>query len=125
FAVSRRFDDYEVFVCDAWCQGPTLLQALRLAKRAGLASLEHNGPDYIHRLTEILKVCFADREQFFGDPRFVDVPLERLLSESYAKDCWERINLAHTAEAAGATIAPDPATEPDTSYVCAIDRWGN
>lgn len=124
-AVSRRFRDHEVFVCDAWCQGPILLQALRLAERAGLAGLKHNGPDYVHRLTEILKVCFADREQFFGDPRFVDVPIERLLSEAYADSCWDGIDPARAAEARKAPAAPDPTTEPDTSYVCVIDRWGN
>lgn len=124
-AISRRFGNCEVSVCDAWCQGPMLLQALRLAERAGLSNLEHNGTDYIHRLTEILKICFDDRERYYGDPRFIEVPLDRLLSESYADSCWEGIDPARAAQAEGQVARTDPGIEPDTSYVSVIDRWGN
>ena len=54
----------------------------------------HNSPDYLHTLTEALKLVFADRERYYGDPRFVDVPIDELISMEYA------------ARAAGAICAP-------------------
>ena len=45
----------------------------------------HNSLDYVHAVTEAMKLAFADRERYYGDPRFVDVPIERLLSDSYAR----------------------------------------
>src|SRR3546814_8537151 len=72
-----------VFTCGVWCQGPLLGQALRIVERDDLAALGHNSPAYIHLLTEALKLACADRERWYGDPRFVDVPLEHLLSTEY------------------------------------------
>ena len=69
----------------AWGQGPVLLQALSILRGFDLASLDPNGADFVHLVTEALKLGFADREAYYGDPDFCDVPLERLLSESYAK----------------------------------------
>ena len=51
-----------------------------------LADLGHNSADYIHIVTEVIKVALADREHYVGDPDFVDVPLKKLLSGKYAKD---------------------------------------
>ncbi len=64
----RRFGDLEVFTCGAWCQGPVLLQTLALLEGADLAGLGHNSADYVHRLAEALKLAFADREAYYGDP---------------------------------------------------------
>src|SRR5262252_8370447 len=82
----RRFGDLEVFTCGAWCQGPVLLQTLALLEGTDLASLGHNSADYIHRLTEALKLAFADREAYYGDPAVVEVPLATLISSEYAAD---------------------------------------
>ncbi len=71
----RRFGDLEVFTCGAWCQGPVLLQALALLEGTDLVGLGHNSADYIHRATEALKLAFADREAYYGDPAMVEVPL--------------------------------------------------
>lgn len=124
-AVERRFGAYSVHTCDAWCQGPTLLQVLKMVERSGLKDLPHNGADYIHLLTEIMKIAFRDRERFYGDPRFVDVPLQALLSDEYAAESVGGIDPGKAADARGASPAPDPGTEPDTSYVSVADRWGN
>jgi gamma-glutamyltranspeptidase / glutathione hydrolase len=64
----RRFGDLEVFTCGAWCQGPTLLQTLALLEGTDLGALGHNSADYIHTLTEALKLAFADREAYYTDP---------------------------------------------------------
>ena len=82
----RRFGDLEVFTCGAWCQGPVLLQTLALLEGTDLAGLGQNSPDYIHHLTEALKLAFADREAYYGDPAKVEVPLATLISSEYAAE---------------------------------------
>jgi len=67
-----------------WGQGPVLLQALALLRGFDITSLDPNGADFAHLVLEAAKLAFADREAYYGDPDFVDVPLETLLSETYA-----------------------------------------
>ena len=67
-----------------WSQGPMLLQTLRLLERTGIAAMDPLGADFVHTLVEALKLGFADREVFYGDPDAVDVPMETLLSAEYA-----------------------------------------
>ncbi len=141
----RRFGDLEVFTCGAWCQGPVLLQTLALLEGTDLAGLGHNSADYIHQLAEALKLAFADREAYYGDPAVAEVPLATLISEEYAAErrklirpdhAWPEMpppgnlggehgrGFGHFAPAPGNT-SPDPNPEPDTSYVCVADRHGN
>ncbi len=69
--------------CGPWTQGPCLLQTLRLLEEFDLRSMGHNRPDYIHVLVEAMKLALADRDTYYADPHFVDVPLQRLLSAEY------------------------------------------
>ena len=141
--VRARFHEYEMFTCGPWCQGPALAQVLTLLEGDDLKALGHNSPAYVHLLTEALKLVYADRERYYGDPEFVDVPMQALLSAEYAAARRRLID----AEAAypGMPLAGDPVsmngtgmpwmglTPPqpaavetlDTSYVCAVDRRGN
>src|SRR2546421_12724061 len=82
----RRFGDLEVFTCGAGCQGPVVLQTLALLEGTDLAGLGQNSPDYIHHLAEALKLAFADREAYYGDPAKVEVPLATLISSEYAAE---------------------------------------
>jgi gamma-glutamyltranspeptidase/glutathione hydrolase len=113
----------EVLGCGPWCQGPTLLQTLRLLEGFDLAAMGHNSADFIHTVVEALKLAFADRETHFGDPRFVDVPLARLLSDDYAAAQRQRIDMRRAA--ADIPAAGDPPRCPDTSYICVVDHDGN
>src|SRR6185436_88773 len=81
--VETTFGDIKVYGCGPWCQGPSLLQALNLLDAAELGKLGHNSTGYLHLITEAVKLAFADREAYFGDPRMVDVPMEALLSRDY------------------------------------------
>ena len=133
--VITRWRDFQVITCGPWCQGPMLAQALLMVERAGLDDLKHNEPAYIHLITEILKGAFADREYHYGDPLFVDVGLKTLLS---AKHIEKRVagidlkaampdmppNLYHNSEIPKAATTPSE-RDPDTSYLCVVDRWGN
>jgi gamma-glutamyltranspeptidase/glutathione hydrolase len=133
----RRFGDLEVFTCGAWCQGPVLLQTLALLEGTNLAGLGQNSPDYIHHLAEALKLAFADREAYYGDPAKVEVPLATLISSEYAAErrklirsdrAWPEMpppgELGRNGARFRASIG-DPNPEPDTSYVCVADRFGN
>jgi gamma-glutamyltranspeptidase / glutathione hydrolase len=136
-AVRRRWRGHEVIACGPWCQGPALLEALLLLERAGLDGLAHNGPDYLHLLAECVKAAMADREYHFGDPAFVEVPLERLLSDAHLEARLRGIRrdraLAGMPEPilGPGTATPEaadraaPMVEADTSYCCVVDRWGN
>src|SRR5579872_2609108 len=137
----RRFGDLDVFTCGAWCQGPVLLQTLALLEGIDLKALGHNSADYVHTLTEALKLAFADREAYYTDPATGDVPLATLISPEYAAERRKQIRpdrawpeLPPAGEVNGGREVgfgglresrPNPFPEPDTSYVCAVDRWGN
>jgi len=80
-------------VCKAgpWSQGPVQLQALALLEGFDLEAMGHLSGDYVHTVLECAKLAFADREAWYGDPAFTDVPLETLVSGSYASSsasCW-------------------------------------
>jgi gamma-glutamyltranspeptidase/glutathione hydrolase len=136
-AVRRMWRGHEVLTCGPWCQGPALLEALLLFERAGLDGLSHNSPDYLHLLTECVKAAMADREYHFGDPAFIDVPLDRLLSEAHLAARLREIDPARALAGMpgpllgpgtvlpGATEAAAPMVEADTSYCAVVDRWGN
>src|SRR5436190_1455092 len=66
-----------------WSQGPVLLQQLALLQGFDLDSLDPTGPDFVHIVTECAKLAYADREAWYGDPDFVDVPMATLLSPAY------------------------------------------
>ena len=138
--VSTRWRDWTILTCGPWCQGPLLAQALLTLEAAGLDGLEHNSAAYVHRVVEALKGVFADREHHYGDPAFVDVPLERLLSDEHARErrAPDRPATARRPElppplfgAAQPLPAPSESEaaprvgEGGTSYVCVVDRWGN
>lgn len=135
--VSTSFAGGRLLCCGPWCQGPTLAMTMNILKGYDLAEMAHNGADHLHLVVEAIKLVFADREHLFGDPRFVEVPVDRLLGESYA-DARRRAldpekaapglpppGLPAPARASFAVGAGDPPPPPDTSYVCVVDRWGN
>ena len=77
------YGPYRVFKPHAWTQGPVLLQMLALLKGFGLDRMQPSEPEFVHLWSECAKLAYADREAFYGDPLFVDVPMETLLSEAY------------------------------------------
>src|ERR1700738_3104824 len=74
---------YTVCKPGVWSQGPVMLQQLALLKGFELDGLDPAGPEFIHLQVECAKLAFADRDTFYGDPKFVDVPIEALLSGAY------------------------------------------
>lgn len=123
-AVGRPYQEWQVYTPDTWCQGPALLQTLAILDDFDLAQLGHNTADYIHVLAEALKLAFSDREAYYGDPRFVDVPLEYLLSNEHATELRGRIDMS-TALPSLATTRRPLMRRYDTTYICVVDRDGN
>jgi gamma-glutamyltranspeptidase / glutathione hydrolase len=82
--VSVDYRGCTVCKCGPWTQGPFLLQTLRLLEGTDVKALGQGSPDYVHQVTEAMKLALADRDIYYADPLFADVPLEQLLSKSYA-----------------------------------------
>jgi gamma-glutamyltranspeptidase / glutathione hydrolase len=78
-----NYGGLDVLKCGPWTQGPVFLQQLALLRGFDLRAMGHNSAEYLHTLMEVAKLAFADREAYYGDPKFDDVPLETLLSPSY------------------------------------------
>ncbi len=74
---------YTVCKCGPWSQGPVMLQQLALMKQFNLGRIDPASADFIHTLVECSKLAYADRDTFYGDPDFVEVPLATLLSDAY------------------------------------------
>jgi gamma-glutamyltranspeptidase/glutathione hydrolase len=137
--VRIRWRDMEVITCGPWCQGPVVAHTLLMAERAGLDGLDWDSPDYAHLMIELLKGAFADREYRYGDPRFVDVGLDELLSDPHIGARVAAVDRRQATpglpdpigDEPAAALLPEPAdaelSRPalDTSYVCVVDRWGN
>jgi len=133
-------------------QGPSLLQTLNILENFDLKAMGHNSADYLHLVTEAMKMAYADRDSYYADPDFVKVPAKGLLSKEYGKVRAGQINMARAeaAEVAGDPLAFDPdvkawpywiagkgpagsAPRPedddpslkDTTHIAVIDKDGN
>jgi gamma-glutamyltranspeptidase/glutathione hydrolase len=69
-----------------WGQGPVFLQTLSILKGFDLAAMDPAGADFVHTVVEAMKLAFADREVYYGDPNFSEIPIAHLLSETYAAE---------------------------------------
>ncbi|MGO7332925.1 gamma-glutamyltransferase family protein [Rhizobium leguminosarum] len=69
-----------------WGQGPVFLQTLSILKGFDLAAMDPAGADFVHTVVEAMKLAFADREVYYGDPDFSEIPIAHLLSETYAAE---------------------------------------
>ncbi|MDR3683038.1 MAG: gamma-glutamyltransferase, partial [Geothrix sp.] len=77
------YQGHRLLKCGPWSQGPTFLQLLALLDGIDLAAMDPFGAEFAHTLVEAFKLVFADREAYYGDPDFVQVPLGTLLSRAY------------------------------------------
>lgn len=100
-------------------QGIIVLLALGIMRQFDVRSLGLGSADLIHLQIEALKLAFADRLRWLGDPALVDVPVGMLLSEEHAREQAARIDPARAR-----SVAPPPQRQPDTTYLCAADERG-
>ncbi len=106
---------YTVYKHGFGSQGPVLLQALNILENFDLRGMGYASADYLHTVTEALKLAYADRDSFYADPAFVQTPAEGLLSKAYAK---ERAALIDPKKASTSFIAGDP-----TKFDSKVKEW--
>jgi len=133
--VSVEYRGYTVCKCNTWTQGPYLCQCLRLLEGFDLKGMEHLSTDYIHVVVESMKLALADRDEYYGDPLFADVPLEELFSDEYTEIRRKLIDMHKASKyfRPGDPYKMKPLKEisilqpgPGGTTTCVVaDRWGN
>ncbi|NOG71058.1 gamma-glutamyltransferase family protein [Roseicella sp. DB1501] len=153
--VTHDYRGHTVLKCGPWSQGPTMLQTLALLEGFDIAGMDPVGAEFAHTVIEAMKLAYADREAFYGDPDFVDVPMTALLAPGYtaerrrligrgANNDWRpgspggiaprtdypgALRRAREMAAAAGTGEPTVsrlgASGGDTCHIDVIDRWGN
>ncbi|MFL2484896.1 MAG: gamma-glutamyltransferase family protein [Verrucomicrobiales bacterium] len=134
--VSVDYRGYTILKCGPWTQGPYLCQTLRILEGFDLKAMGHLSGNYIHALTESLKLGLADRDYYYGDPRFTKVPMDALLSDEYTKIRQGLVNmeLASLSVRPGDPIKMKALVDKPSKYrpgpggttTCVVaDKWGN
>jgi gamma-glutamyltranspeptidase/glutathione hydrolase len=133
--VSIQYHGYTINKCNTWTQGPVLLQSLRLLQNFDLKSMGFFSPDYVHVTVEAMKLAYADRDKYYGDPAFVSVPIQQLLSDQYTGIRYQLIDMKHASQEIrpGDPIKMEAYTGPGQYWpgekgttTCAVaDKWGN
>jgi gamma-glutamyltranspeptidase/glutathione hydrolase len=152
--LSREFHGLTVHKTGPWGQGPVFLQQLALLSQLDIESIDPFSADFVHTVVESAKLCFADREAFYGDPNASEIPIDLLLSDDYARERAKLVRpeasqqlvashlpgaaerLARIAARAGSeipqgpgggevTFAAVPEIEGDTVHLDIVDRFGN
>ncbi len=146
--ISVGYRGSEVWKCGPWTQGPVFLQQLRLLEGFDLSAMGRGSVDSIHTWIECAKLAYADRDANYADPDFADVPLERLLSQSYATERRQLVDPNHASlelrpgigrlpegwpllskPGAASTIEPQALAAAegrrDTTQLVAADAFGN
>ena len=126
---------YEVYKPGFWTQGPVMIEALNILEGFDLKAMGHNSPQYLHTVVEAAKLAFADRDEYYGDPKFSKIPEEILLSKDYAAERRKMIDpehasIEHRPGGFGHRITIPTTTAAagvanDTTCVNVVDRQGN
>ena len=119
--VSSNYRGYDVWELPPNGQGIAALQILNMLENYDLESLGLFSAEYIHLFTEAKKLAFADRAKYYADPLFENIPVEELISKSYAKERIKLINAEHASQTDEAGILKSG----DTIYLTAADQYGN
>ena len=119
-AVSTSFHGYTVYKPGFWSQGPAMIETLNILEGFDLGAMRLNSADYIHTLVEALKLAYADRDTYYGDPKFVNIPAERLLSKEYGAERRKQIGLEASLDFRPGDVEPNPPQHP---YYSHIDRY--
>ena len=126
---------HEIYKPGFWTLGPVMIEALNILDGFDLKAMGHNTPQYLHTVVEAVKLAFADRDEYYGDPKFSKIPEEILLSKDYAAERRKLIDplhasiehrpgsLGHRTTLPSTSAAVGPVN--DTTCVNVVDRQGN
>jgi gamma-glutamyltranspeptidase/glutathione hydrolase len=143
--LSVSYRGHQVYKAGPWNQGPVLLQTLALLEGFNLRGMGPGSPDAVHTIVEAIKLAYADRDKYYGDPDFVQVPMAGLLSNAYTTSRRALIDPArasleqrpgrpegtgtepnHSSIVKNEKAAPEPVREPgDTTSIQVVDAAGN
>ena len=133
---SCTYRGYEIYKPGFWTQGPVMIEILNLLEGFDLKAMGANSPAYIHTVVEAMKLAFADRDQYYGDPKFSEIPEKTLLSKEYAAERRKLIDpnhasLEHRPGVFGSLVDMPARSESlggsarDTTCVNVVDRERN
>ena len=140
--ITAEYRGYTICKCGPWTQGPVLCQNLRLLAGFDIGKLQHLSADYIHTVTEAMKLGYADRDEYYTDPNFAKVPMAELLSDRYTElrrslidpkvasmerrpgDPWEmQARLARAVGESKEAVEKEPIPKQDTT-TCVVATAG-
>ncbi len=120
--IATDYRGYDIYECPPNSQGLLVLLALNILEGYDLQAIGHNSAEYLHLLIEAVKLAFADASRYVADPDFADLPLEKLLSKSYAEQKRSLIDMNKAGQSMETSILD---TEGDTVYLAVTDKDGN
>ena len=120
--IHTTYRGYDIYTMPPTSSGCNIIQELNILEGFDIKSMKHNSADYVHLLIEVFKLAEADRDAYVGDPRFVKVPLEKLISKEYAASQRKRIDMKRA-------LKPAPGLGKEekggTTHAVVADQWGN
>ncbi len=134
---STTYRGYTIMKPGFWTQGPVLLEALNILEGVDVHAMGHNSAEYLHLVVETVKLAFADRDHYYGDPKFSEIPEQILLSKEYAADRRKQIDpqqasmesrpgsIGKQSAAPGVVAKVSSTGDQDTTCVNVVDRMGN
>jgi gamma-glutamyltranspeptidase/glutathione hydrolase len=114
---STVYRGYKVYKPGFWSQGPVLLEALNMLEGDDLASLGYNTAEYLHKVVETMKLAYADRDTYYGDPAMAKVPAAILLSKEYAAARRKEVGPRASLDFQPGTINGKPGKHPSVSEI--------
>jgi gamma-glutamyltranspeptidase/glutathione hydrolase len=116
-ALSTTYHGVQVYKPGFWSQGPAMIEALNILAGYNLAAMKLNSADYIHTLVEALKLAYADRDTYYGDPKFNKIPVATLLSKEYGDERRKLIGPVASMDFRPGKIGDHPPVHPSLSEV--------
>jgi len=140
-ARTTKYHDFDIYKVDFWSQGPALIETLNILEGYDLKAMSFNSVEYLHTLVEAMKLAYADRDTYYGDPKFVKIPAAELLSKEYGVERHQLIGKLASLDFRPGKIGPNPPHHPseeemvhvriddalmarDTTCVDAMDKDG-
>ena len=118
--VSTTYRGYTVYKPGFWSQGPAMIEALNILELFDLKAMRHNSAEYLHTMAEVMKLVYADRDTYYGDPKFVNVPAQRLLSKEYAAERRKQIGRMASLEFLPGKIGSPAPLHPSQSEIVRV-----
>lgn len=122
--ISTSYRGYTVYTQPPSSSAVAVLEQLNMLEGYDLKALGHNSPEYLHLLGEVMRLAVADRNRYVGDPEFVRVPIDKLISKEYAAERRKLIHLESTMSVATAGDFGKP-EETHTTHLNVVDADGN